>query len=127
MKTAMLLLILLAAGCDKQATDDDAAASCSAAVARAVDATLAKRKAGALAKHPNAPQQIESIAPKLRASLNALCMKDRWPPKVTTCLSTATDNIAKCKEGLTSEQRGRYTRATMDVMTQLAPPSGGTK
>jgi hypothetical protein len=123
MKTAMLVT-LLAVGCGTPPTDDRAA-TCSAAVARGVNVTLAKRKASALARSPDAT--LDAVAPRLEAKLTALCMEDRWPATVTTCLTTATDSIGRCKEGLTSEQRGRYARTTMEVMALLEPPADATK
>ncbi len=118
----MLLVAVLAAGCSKKSSDE-AKGACDGAVAKGVDATLAKRrqaitesrKASGLAAAPEEEQQMAEISGKLKGVLGKLCNEDKWSAEVITCFNTAVD-IAKCKDGLTPEQRQHYTGEAMKIM-----------
>ena len=126
-----LVLIALAA-CGGKGEDKPAASPCETAIGRGVDMTLEKRMSrGPMAKSPDAKKLMAELAPKLKAALTELCVKDAWADSVVQCFQTAPD-IATCKDGLKPEQRAKYTQEMMKVMMgqrggtgmQGHPPAG---
>ncbi len=112
-----LCLVLSLSACGGSKTEGDTTRSpCESAIHRGVDMTLEKRMSrGPMAKSADAKKLIEDLAPKLKAALADLCVKDAWPETVVSCFQTATD-IATCKDGLKPEQRQKYTQEMMKVM-----------
>ncbi|MBA3393731.1 MAG: hypothetical protein H0T89_13875 [Deltaproteobacteria bacterium] len=125
MRVALLAALALAGGCSKKS--ESAKSDCAAAVEHGVDATIAKRRAAmdesrkAKGMPPEAPDgsagaaSQDAIPGKLKGVLGKLCVEDKWPADVVKCFRESPD-IGKCKEGLTPEQRSRYSRETMQVM-----------
>ncbi len=118
MKWLVLAVALSACGGDKSEAPvgDPKQAACVSAIDRGVTMTLERRTAmsGGQAS-PNMKKLVEELAPKLKATLGDLCIKDQWDDAVVSCFQTAPD-IAKCKESLKPEQRTKYTQAMMQVM-----------
>ena len=69
-----------------------------------------------MASDPATQKRFDEVGPKLKATLAALCSTDAWSEAVVSCF-TGGSEISKCKDGLTREQRARYTQETMKVMT----------
>ena len=118
MRTLMLVLFL-ATACSKSEKKQEGS-DCDAAAKRGVEVTIAKRRAGN--NQPLTPQEQE-VPKRLAPALAKTCTDDKWSKEVIECFKT-TDDIAKCKEMLTPEQRGAYTRAAMGAM-QAAGGMGG--
>lgn len=130
-RAALLAALALALGCSKKS--EPAKSDCAAAVDHGVDATIAKRraamdesrKAKGLPPEPADASQ-DAIPGKLKGVLGKLCVEDKWPAGVVKCFRESPD-IGKCKEGLTPEQRSRYSRETMQVMLggRIGPGGSG--
>ncbi|MBS1118384.1 MAG: hypothetical protein H6Q90_612 [Deltaproteobacteria bacterium] len=101
------MVALAAAGCSHKPADE-AKGACEIAVARDVDASLAKRKPAI----DDSPEP--DLAARLKTGLAAVCLEDRWSADVVRCFTTATD-VGPCKDGLTPEQRQRYVSVSMKL------------
>jgi len=115
-----LVVTIALASCGGSKSDDSGGdtkrAACESAIGRGVELTLEKRMSrGPLAGTPAAKQLIAELGPKLKKVLGELCVSDHWPDSVVSCFQTAPD-IAGCKDGLTPEQRQKYTTEMMGVM-----------
>ena len=125
----LIALVLFTTACKKESKTEGAAAGgnpCEAAVERGVDQTINKRRGSNAA--PMSPAEAD-VPKKLKVALAKSCVDDKWSAEVIDCFKTAED-IATCKEKLTPEQRGAYTRAAIGVMQGAAgsggmPPHGG--
>ncbi|HLL21789.1 MAG TPA: hypothetical protein VK427_06650 [Kofleriaceae bacterium] len=121
MRTSLIAILFLAA-CSKSSDTNKSGGSsdCATAVASSVDKTIALRRG------PNAPAMTAAeaeVPAKLKVALAKACTDDKWSAEVITCFKTA-DDMSSCKNQLTPEQRGGYTRAAMSVM-QGAGGTGG--
>jgi len=118
MKILLVTALAVAAlGCSKKA-EDTPQMKCDAAVKRDVDTSMARRRStGPMASNPAMQKMLDEATPLLKATLAALCTTDAWSEDVVTCFSSSSD-LSKCKDGLTREQRARYTQETMKVMTE---------
>lgn len=125
----LIALVLITTACKKESKTEGGAAGgnpCEAAVERGVDQTISKRRGSNAA--PMSPAEAD-VPKKLKVALAKSCVDDKWSTEVIDCFKTA-DDIATCKEKLTPEQRGAYTRAAIGVMQGAAgsggmPPHGG--
>ena len=135
MKTVLIFALALAvAGCSKTTEDDTARNACSEAVRKGVDSTVLKRKqsladsrkAGGLGPSVESEKLMDDVGAKLKDTLTTLCVEDHWSAEVVNCFNTSLD-IAKCKDGLTPEQRGRYSNESMKAMmpARTGQGSGG--
>ena len=118
MKWLLVIALSACGGGDKAEAPagDPKKAACESAIDRGVTMTLERRTAmtGGQAS-PNMKKLVEELAPKLKATLGELCIKDQWDDAVVSCFQTAPD-IAKCKTRLSPEQRSKYTQVMMQVM-----------
>jgi len=115
----LIALVLITSACSKS-DKQSGGSECDAAVARGVDETISKRRGNNAP--PMTPEEAQ-VPQKLKAALAKSCVDDKWSAEVIKCFKTA-DDIATCKNQLTPEQRGAYTRAAMGVM-QGARGMGG--
>jgi hypothetical protein len=112
LRTATVLVILAAASCNKA---EDPKTSCADAIGKGVDATFAKRKQAVAERKlagmeplPDDKRALEMGA-KLRSTLTALCIEDKWSSEALACFNTALD-ASTCQDRLTPAQRERYAR-----------------
>ena len=115
----ILMVLLFVTACSK--SEKKSESPCEAAAKRGVETTIAKRRAGN--NQPLTPQEQE-VPKRLAPALAKTCVDDKWSNEVIECFKT-TDDIAKCKEMLTPEQRGAYTRAAISAMQGAGAMGGG--
>jgi hypothetical protein len=109
----LIAIALLATACSKKESSSSSGGSdCETAVARGVEQTIAKRRGSNAGEMTAADKEVPD---KLEAVLVKTCTDDKWAKDVLDCFKTA-DDIKVCKEKLTPEQRGNYTRNVMQVM-----------
>ena len=74
-------------------------------------------------------QQLEQLAPRLRAVITNRCVDDKWPADVIACYAAVTsmDELRTCRGKLPAEPQAKVQKEELDLFAgALGPPSFGS-
>jgi len=128
------LVVAIAAallGCGNKSSD--ATSKCSAAAQQGVDA-MVKRAHERIAMAPadmradteQRTQQLDALAPRLRALIANRCVDDKWSAAVIDCYANVTemDGLRDCRGKLPAEQQARMQKEELDLFAGALGPAG---
>ena len=120
MRTAIVLVLMFAAGCKSQTPPGPMdLKTCEAKLAPAIDRIMADYKADA---------RVVAVIDKAKSDMTTACAQDRWSAAVGNCIAEAKDRAAmdQCRVGLTKEQMDHVKSVTARLrgaIEQLAQPA----